>query len=77
MDCDESQEFSVSEALLPLVWKYVYLKLGLFFMFSFLVSLSGLSHAQVNTVLQFGTLWLGLTNSVYLVPGDAAFSALW
>lgn len=32
---------------------------------------------KVNTVLQFGTLWLGLTNSVYLVPGDAVFSALW
>ncbi|CAB1114340.1 unnamed protein product [Ectocarpus sp. CCAP 1310/34] len=32
--------------------------------------------SKVNTVLQFGTLWLGLTNSVYLVPGDAVFSAL-
>ncbi len=33
--------------------------------------------SQVNTVLQFGTLWLGLTNAVYLVPGDTVFSALW
>ncbi|CAM9097202.1 unnamed protein product [Pylaiella littoralis] len=32
--------------------------------------------SKVNTVLQFGTLWLGLTNSVYLVPGDAVFSGL-
>ena len=32
---------------------------------------------QINTALQFGTLWLGLTNAVYLFPGDTIFSGVW
>lgn len=32
---------------------------------------------QINTGLQFGTLWFGLTNAVYHIPGDTLFSGLW